>query len=231
VFVNLTGDAQPFEDIHADLLTRWKEMEKPLYHGGPGSQFTLDLETNWKLAVENFCESYHLPWIHPGLNSYSRLEDHYHIENPGKFSGQGTYVYRQLKGGDGQVFPDFDGLSDFWDEGGEYIALYPNVLFGAQRDHAFVILLEPVAHNKTREHVHIYYANPDIDADMLQKNATQWRDVFLEDVFVVEGMQKGRAAPGFDGGRFSPAMDGPTHLFHVWVAEKVAALRAEKDAL
>ena len=49
--------------------------------------------------------------------------------------------------------------------------------------------------------------------------------MFEEDVFVVEGMQKGRHAPGFDGGRFSPAMDGPTHLFHQWVADKVAKRR------
>ena len=57
------------------------------------------------------------------------------------------------------------------------------------------------------------------------KNAAQWKVVFEEDVFVVEGMQKGRHAPGFEGGRFSPAMDGPTHLFHQWVADKVAKRR------
>jgi hypothetical protein len=49
--------------------------------------------------------------------------------------------------------------------------------------------------------------------------------VFEEDIFVVEGMQAGRAAPGFDGGRFSPAMDGPTHMFHAWVAGRIAAAR------
>lgn len=230
VFVNLSGDAAPFEEVHADLLTRWSDVEKPLYHGGWDSQFTLDVQTNWKLAVENYCESYHLPWVHPGLNSYSRLEDHYHIESPGNYSGQGTYVYRQLEGQDGEKFPDFAGLPDFWDAGGEYVAVYPNVLLGVQRDHAFAIVLEPVSHMQTREHVHLYYAEPQTDAALRQKNATQWKTVFVEDIFVVEGMQKGRSAPGFDGGRFSPAMDGPTHLFHDWVAGKVAALRAERDA-
>jgi len=34
-------------------------------------------------------------------------------------------------------------------------------------------------------------------------------------------MQKGRYAKGFDGGRFSPAMDGPTHVFHDWYARKI----------
>ena len=102
VFVNIDGKAPPFEEAHATLLERWKEFEQPIVHGGPESSFKLEVNGNWKLAVENYCESYHLPWIHPGLNSYSRLEDHYHIEEPGLFSGQGTLVYRQLVG-DGQM--------------------------------------------------------------------------------------------------------------------------------
>ena len=103
-------------------------------------------------------------------------------------------------------------------------------LLGAQRDHCYAIVLEPVAHDRTREHVHLYYAQPDTPEAMRHKNAALWKGVFIEDVVVVEGMQKGRAAPGFDGGRFSPAMDGPTHLFHAWVAERLAAHREGRDA-
>jgi phenylpropionate dioxygenase-like ring-hydroxylating dioxygenase large terminal subunit len=223
VFINLSGDAAPFEEVHADLLERWAEFEQPVYHGGDDSRFTLEVATNWKLAVENYCESYHLPWVHPGLNSYSRLEDHYHIEAPDKFAGQGTYVYRQLNGEDGAMFPDFAGLSDHWDAGAEYIAVFPNVLMGVHRDHAFAIVLEPLAHDRTREHVHLYYPVADTDADLRAANAKLWKEVFVEDIFVVEGMQKGRAASGFDGGRFSPAMDGPTHLFHAWIAGRIEA--------
>ena len=222
VFVNLSDDAPEFEEVHGDLMARWAEFEQPVYHGGADSQFMLEVNTNWKLAVENYCESYHLPWVHPGLNSYSRLEDHYHIEAPGRFSGQGTYVYRQLKDEVGATFPDFADLSDHWDAGAEYIAVYPNLLLGTHRDHAFAIVLEAVAHNRTREHIHLYYPTPDTDADLRARNAAQWKEVFMEDIFVVEGMQRGRAAAGFDGGRFSPAMDGPTHCFHAWVASRVA---------
>ncbi|MGJ8558430.1 MAG: SRPBCC family protein, partial [Sulfitobacter geojensis] len=53
------------------------------------------------------------------------------------------------------------------------------------------------------------------------RNTLQWKEVFAEDVFVVEGMQRGRHATGFDGGRFSPVMDGPTHMFHDWVAAQM----------
>lgn len=225
IFVNVDGQAPAFEDAHADLLERWSEFEQPVYHGGDTSSFKLEVKTNWKLAVENYCESYHLPWVHPGLNSYSRLEDHYNIEKQGHYSGQGTLVYRQLKDENGTTLPDFDGLSDKWDEGAEYIAVYPNVLLGVQRDHAFAIILEAVDCEQTVEHIELYYSKPEADSPELDglraSNAQLWKTVFEEDVFVVEGMQKGRHGVLFDGGRFSPAMDGPTHAFHHWVATQV----------
>lgn len=225
VWINVSGDAPAFEDAHADLIARWSEFDQPLYHGGADSRFTLEARCNWKLAVENYCESYHLPWVHPGLNSYSRLEDHYHIEEKGRFSGQGSEVYRQIKGPDEAVFPDFARLSDKWQTAAEYVSVFPNVLLAVHRDHAYAIILEAAAQDRTVEHVHIYYATPETDADLRAANTAQWKHVFEEDIFVVEGMQRGRHAPRFDGGRFSPAMDGPTHLFHDWVAERLMTWR------
>jgi len=226
IFVNISGDAPPFETAHRAAIERWREFGTPLLHSGADSGFTLDVATNWKLAVENYCESYHLPWVHPGLNSYSRLEDHYNIEEPDAFSGQGTLVYRQLTDEDGLVFPDAPGLGERWQTAAEYIAFYPNVLFGVHRDHSFAILLEPVAIDRTVEHVEIYYhAQEALDADhagLRARNSALWETVFKEDIFVVEGMQRGRHASGFDGGKFSPVMDSPTHMFHRWVASRLA---------
>ena len=225
IFVNISGGAARFEAYAADLIERWEEFDQPQYHGGDASSFQIDVKTNWKLAVENYCESYHLPWIHPGLNSYSRLQDHYNIETPGSYSGQGTNVYRQLTGEDGSTFPDYANLTDKWNEGAEYIALYPNVLYGIHRDHSYAIILEPMDIDRTTEHVAIYYARdltsqPELD-EMRSANAKLWREIFDEDVFVVEGMQKGRHGVLFDGGKFSPVMDGPTHNFHHWVASQI----------
>ena len=230
VFINLSGDADPFHVVFADLLKRWSEFDVPVYHGGKDSIIQFDLKTNWKLIIENYCESYHLPWVHPGLNSYSRLEDHYHIEAPGKFSGQGTHVYRQIKDDDGTVFPDFPNLSDKWDKAGEYITFLPNVMVGVQRDHMFAIILDPIQVDRTIETAHLFYAEPDVSPSLRAKNAEQWRIVFEEDIMAVEGMQRGRHASAFDGGRFSPAMDGPTHIFHDWVAGKIDSYRALAQA-
>jgi len=234
VFVNVSGDAAPFEEANATLLARWQEMEQPITHGGASSSFTFDVNCNWKLAVENYAESYHLPWIHPGLNSYSKLKDHYHIEDVDNYSGQGTRVYRRLRDEAGKVFPEHEKLSAKWDEGAEYIALYPNVLLGVHRDHSFAIVLEPVGVDRTAEHVEIYYpeaaANDPALATMRDANARLWHAVFAEDVFVIEGMQRGRHGEFFDGGRFSPVMDSPTHRFHAWVAGEIVTQRQKLSA-
>ncbi len=36
VFINVSGTAAPFEDVHADLIKRWAEFDQPMYHGGAG---------------------------------------------------------------------------------------------------------------------------------------------------------------------------------------------------
>jgi len=226
VWINVDGKAPPFEQAMKDAIQRWAEFEQPMHHGGADSRFDLTVKCNWKLAVENYCESYHLPWVHPGLNSYSRLEDHYNIESYNHYSGQGTLVYRQLEGENGARFPDFTGLSDKWQTAAEYLAIYPNVLLGVHRDHAFTILLIPDGPESTVEQVHLYYPSTSTDKALRSKNTAQWKDVFEEDILVVEGMQRGRHGAQFDGGRFSPVMDAPTHCFHDWTAKNIQAHRA-----
>jgi len=73
IFVNPDGMAPPFEEVHQPLLDRWSVFEQPMYSDMSDSSFKLEVNGNWKLAVENYLESYHLPWVHPGLNSYSKL--------------------------------------------------------------------------------------------------------------------------------------------------------------
>jgi len=137
-----------------------------------------------------------------------------------------------MKSDDGKVFPDFADLTDEWDTKSEYIALYPNVLLGAHRDHFFSIIIEPISTNKTIEHVSLYYAKnlskmPELKV-LIDSNASFWKAVFKEDIGVVEGMQRGRKGIMFDGGKFSPAMDSATHCFHRWIASHIKNFRSSK---
>jgi choline monooxygenase len=227
VFVNLSGDGPDFADYIAPLAERWREFDPAqLRHGGPDSSLRFDLNCNWKLAVENYCESYHLPWVHPSLNAYSRLEDHDNIELEGHFAGQDSKVYVPRLSDDGLAFPRFPSLSEYWRTGAEYIALFPNVLLGIHADHFFAVCLEPVSATRTIERFEIYYVGEeplgDSYAQLRAANARAWQVVFAEDQGIVERMQRGRASPAFKGGVFSPVMDGPTHCFHKWNAAALA---------
>jgi phenylpropionate dioxygenase-like ring-hydroxylating dioxygenase large terminal subunit len=224
IWINLDGQAPDFEVANAKLIERWGEFaDVPLVHTGDDCRLTFDLQTNWKLAMENYCEAYHLPWVHPSLNSYSRIEDHYNIVEPGNFSGQGTTVYNPLLSFDGRKFPARPGLSQMWDTGAEYVSLFPNVMLGIHRDHSYAMVVLPDGPTSTQERLSLYYydeavRDPDY-AELRAANQRTWGQVFVEDVFAVEGMQKGRKSPGFDGGVFTPVMDPPTRSFHMWAAD------------
>ena len=119
-------------------------------------------------------------------------------------------------------FQIFERLSQKWSSSAEYVALFPNLILGVHRDHCYGIILLPDGPNCTIEHIEIHYAQnaatKSAFADMRATNTSMWRDIFIEDVFVVEGMQKGRHSSKYDGGKFSAVMDAPTHHFHKWVA-------------
>ncbi len=223
VFVNISGEAPPFEEYYANALERWQDFDKPIFHGGEESSFKLSVNTNWKLAVENYCESYHLPFIHPGLNEVSKLEDHANILGDGPFAGQLTRAFTEYADENGRNFASFAPISERWNKEAEYIVFYPNVMLGVHKDHTFSIILEPVSESQTLEHIELYYASNDMrdedHAAMRQDLAAFWKEVFSEDVGVVEAMQDGRKADGFDGGHFSPVMDESTHHFHRWMAQ------------
>jgi choline monooxygenase len=229
IFINLSGDAPAFDDYVRPLAEKWQsfvgstglERMRPALNG-KGMQ--LEIRSNWKLAVENYCESYHLPWIHPGLNTYSRLEDHYHIMYGDDFGGQGSFAYR-LSDEVGTALPRFPEWPQDKLEQAEYVAFYPNVLLGIQADHSFAMIVDPLACDRSMEHLRLYYVDDDAidDRHAASRNATleSWRVVFGEDVDAVEGLQRGRLSPGYKGGVFSPVMDNPTHHFHQWVARKL----------
>ena len=234
IFINLDGKANAFEQFIAPVVERWQPfLGDTGYHrmrredsceGKEQGMFTLKVACNWKLAVENYCESYHLPWIHPDLNVYSRIQDHYHIMFANEFAGQGTMVY-DLADSAGARLPVFPEWQAEQMKEAEYITIFPNVLLGIQADHTFAIVLEPVAHDQTIEHLRLMYVGDEAIKPKYKgcRDATlaAWKEVFGEDVGVVEGMQRGRASPGFSGGKFSPVLDNPTHYFHQWAAKRL----------
>lgn len=231
LFINLSADAAEFSAHAAPLMARCRQ-----YIGGDGEALlacpqsdaglSLEVRCNWKLAVENYCEAYHLPWIHPALNSYSPLARHYSMLISDDFAGQGTTLFNPALDGATPlpVFPDWPGDKH---KVAEYPTFYPNLLLGFQVNHVFAMIIHPLAADKTREDVRLFYIGEGATAarhlPTRQSNLKAWEQIFREDIDAVEGMQNGRRSPGFHGGVFSPALDAPTHHFHQWIARKYRA--------
>ncbi|MES2259547.1 MAG: aromatic ring-hydroxylating dioxygenase subunit alpha [Pseudomonadota bacterium] len=239
VFVNLSGDAPALETMLTPLTERWSQFlgedgMRLLRRRATGDAASIEVQCNWKLAVENYCEAYHLPWIHPALNSYSRLEDHYNIQFGEHFAGQGSHAYN-LSAVAGTNLPAFPSWPKDRLRNAEYVAFFPNVLLGIQADHAFAMQIQPIAPGKSIEHLRLFYVGDEALGEQYAGCRAAvleaWRVVFAEDVSSVEGMQKGRASPGYQGGVFSPEMDVPTHYFHQWGARQLlSAARAAANS-
>ena len=228
IMVNISNNEISFEEYIKPLEDRWskfwtKEDQKLIHRANDYGYFLLEVKCNWKFAIENYCESYHLPWVHPGLNAYSKIDDHYHIQGlPNRFAGQGTVVYNPRFEGE-KEFPTFPGWSKEKEQYAEYVALFPNVMLGIHKDHYYAYWLEPVSHNYTKEHMEIYYvgeesATSEKYKNLRRQNYEQWHSIQSEDLMIIEGMQEGRNSPIYNGGNFSPVMDNPTHHFNKWVA-------------
>ena len=233
IMINVNNNEIPFDEYIKPLSMRWGKFwpdkdRELIKHADDFGYFKLEAKCNWKFAIENYCESYHLPWVHPGLNSYSKIEDHYHIQGlPNRFAGQGTVVYNpSLKGK--IKFPTFPNWPTNKENIAEYVALFPNVMLGIHKDHYYAYWLEPISNEFTLEHMEIYYVGDQAASSkkfqsLRKQNHKLWEDIQKEDVDIIQGMQVGRNSPVYNGGNFSPVMDNPTHHFHKWVVTNLVS--------
>lgn len=230
IFVNLSGDAPPLREYLQPVIERWSSYDLNQLRREP-REVGLTCNANWKLAVENFSESYHLSWVHPALNSCSRMEDHFGFEVGDVHVGQGSLLY---KCGviEGRSLPTFPNLAvNHKETVAEYITVFPNLMLGVHPDYFLVFTVNPLSPGKTEERMVFYFVG---DAAMTSDNAALrqlpidlWQDTNDEDINMIERMQIGRKSPGFDGGCFSPELEQTVYRFQQMVAKAVGESIAE----
>lgn len=221
VFVNLSGDAGSLADTMGPLDERWAEYDFSLLrHGGSA---TFEARTNWKLAIENFVESYHLPWTHPSLNGYSRMQAHFNMLEP-TYLGQGSDQYDSESAGHPDL-PLFPGLSEARETVAEYPFVMPNLMLGIHPSYLFVFAVQPISPEETHELFHFYFVGDEAMTDELAEQRLRvmhaWKGINLEDITMIEGMQLGRHSPGYRDGKFSPYHETTTHEFQRRIANQL----------
>jgi len=220
VMVNLSGSAVPLKDWTAGLDERWAPFD--IENMTPGGEMTFSFQSNWKLVLENFLESYHLPAIHPVLNAYSPLEDHLLVVDE-LFMGQLSLNYKPSDGGN--ALPRFRDLPEERQAAGEYLLLFPTLMVSVTPDHYRVTIVTPVSPSETHQRWQFYF----VGEESREERFAAARDAVLkrvaayteEDIAILERLQAGRRSSGYDGGRFSPFHETTTHRFQKLVAESL----------
>jgi choline monooxygenase len=226
VFVNLSGDAKPLAEVYAPLEKRWSHHDLSLLRYGGSAR--LRINANWKLAMENFQEGYHLPSVHPFLNSLSSRDNHYSVIEP-EYQGQGSHYYNTVQAGHGDL-PNFPDLPEYWRHRAEYPAILPNMMFGMHPDHFLFFGVLPLTPSLTEEVFHFYFVgDAALDAryaPLRERVIQNLQSINSEDIGIVENMQRGRHSPGYIKGPFSPYQEATLHQFQLKIAKMLTAATA-----
>ncbi len=214
IFVNLSGDAEAFDDFVAPLARHLDGVDfSKLQVVG-----VIDLgviETNWKFLMENFIEPYHVQFVH-ATTTDQPLTDHY------------TVVDGRCLGSAIDVADDHhkkDESANTLAVSSRYLTLFPNFVFGRYfPDQLGVHENTPIGPGQTRQRRAIYTTNDqplgNDDADALM---ALWRDVHREDHEICERLQEGRKSDIADGGGvLSPHWENSVRRFQEFVVEAVS---------
>jgi choline monooxygenase len=147
------------------------------------------IQANWKAIIENYLECYHCDVAHPSFGNFD-LSTWKHVVGRG-WSRQGR-VEAGLA--DRDVGHDrITGLSAWWQ--------WPDIFWARALDaDSFVAVHhEPLAPDRTRQTRTVYALGGEASPDMRRFNELFDR-VFLEDIAVVENVQRGLGSRGYRGG-------------------------------
>ncbi|MBE9059591.1 aromatic ring-hydroxylating dioxygenase subunit alpha [cf. Phormidesmis sp. LEGE 11477] len=225
IFVDLSGEAPPLAAYLQPMIERWSGYDFGLLRR-EAREVRLECNANWKLAVENFSESYHLTWVHPALNTLSRMEDHFGFDVGDIHVGQGSLKYNSGVV-NGKSLPVFPGLADMKKQTvAEYITIFPNLMLGVHPDYFLVFIVDPLSPDRSVERMVFYFVG---DEAMTSENQALrhlpidlWKLTNDEDIDMIERMQTGRRSPSFDGGCFSPELERTVYRFQQNIGRAVS---------
>jgi choline monooxygenase len=225
ILVSLDPDVMPLSTWLGDLTERLGGYA--LEEWGVQARKDYDIGANWKLITENFMEYYHLPWVHPGLAKVSRIEDHYRYQGSGLYTGMTT---TPISGDDPAwlALPPHPGVSGADLNSGRFMLLFPNAALSVLPNHCFLMLLEPVSAGRTLERTFILTHASTMDSpgadDALANLLRFWDEVNLEDVDIVENVQKGISTPEYQSGRMCYRFEEPVHRFQNMVIDRMVGI-------
>lgn len=231
IFVNLDGTAEEFTDFIKpldNLLTSYKHDELNIVS-------TTDYagEVNWKLAVDNFLDGYHVPFVHSqacSVESVLGQEDLLLSDNivglrlANGASNKPAKTAKQL--------PHFTNLPEEIRGTQQWFGIFPNTLFFVDPCWVQTIVVKPVGETTTTESLSIYVVSDDAASDEYIEERARLNDVLNEvneqDIELLDKLQITRSNTIANQGHLNAAWDQVNMTFHkIWLTKMTAQSTAE----
>jgi len=225
VFINLDGQAPPFEEFVAPLTERWANYDVERLQ--LGQQRELEVDANWKFVVENYLDTYHLPRVHPQLGDFESARRFTDVNLADTVFGI-CYLTGAADKPKSQAanLRRFERLNAAQQVGQDVLALFPNTLIELQPHHLMLVTIEPRAANRTREHLNFYYLDDRATEPALEpfrrQTADAWTEIMGQDFEVLCDLQIASRSPVADRvAGMSPVWEAATAAFRRRVAQMV----------
>jgi choline monooxygenase len=194
VFVNLAPDPEPLTSILSGIQERILPMtlQTMRFH----SRVTYQIKCNWKVYVDNYMEGYHIPSIHPELNSI--------LDASGYVTECGENVVLQYSPFNGSakienIYSKRAGDAAF------YYFVFPNIMLNILPGRLQVNSILPLDRDLTLTIFDYFYA--DLESVEAKKHISEdlrYSDIVQnQDIKICELVQRGLASTAYEQGRLS----------------------------
>ena len=201
----------PLEAFLGDLSARLNWLPISSFVHDPQRDHDFMLDAHWALYIENYLEGFHIPFVHPVLNSV--------VDYTTYTSELGRYANLQLalaKPGE-SAFNIPVGHADHGKQvAAYYYWVFPNLMLNFYPWGLSLNCIQPQGIGKTR----ISFRSFVWDRTKLDQGAGSGLDqVEMEDEAVVQQVQRGVRSRFYQHGRYSPSREQGTHHFHQLICE------------
>lgn len=222
IYVNLDPEAMPLRAASGDLETEIRHWAPDIDQLTFGHRLTYDIKSNWKNVVDNFLECYHCPTAHKDFCDLVDMETY-------KVTTYGIYSSHMADAG--------TGANSAYDVSNATVRthavwwLWPTTCLMRYPGRSSMIVLNiiPMGPDRTLETYDFFLETPEPDA--MELDAIRYLDEVLqvEDIGLVESVQRGMNTPAFTQGRIvnDPSGSGKSehavHHFHGLVLDAYKA--------
>ena len=223
VYVNLDEAAAPLAQQSGDLETEIRHWAPDIDQLTFGHRLTYDIRSNWKNVIDNFLECYHCPTAHKDFCDLVDM-DTYKVATHGIYSSHMADAGNSANSAYDVSNATVRTHAVWWLWPTTCLMRYPG------RSSMIVLNIIPVDHHRTLETYDFFLEIP--DPNEAELDAIRYIDEVLqvEDIALVESVQRGMNTPAFTQGRIVNDPDGSgksehaVHHFHGMVLEAYGAI-------